>query len=506
MRVVILPIVTFTNTAGESEYVMHRQLARDVVKSGRDAFFYLVVPRHARAQVVNEPGIQHVFEDDLGVFYEVHSERPVTFGRLFSPRRGTYPVDAILTTRTGHASALARSLWDFRGPTIPVFVDESMAADYSSLVVGNTNDLDLAIRSMGYVSSAISFFDTQLELDTALRAGRRYLSGWALDQLTEKCRLFPCGLSTAKADRARAAVPERAEKFTLFFGGRLNAMKRADMLADIMERFYQSGRDVRVVLCTPKSARFLELRGGMEFAEVHTEMNSEQFLKKACEAHVMLNTSQIEGFSIGLMEQLYLINVVLLPKLEWVRSLLREKYDEWPFLYSTKDEAYTLLCWVFEHWEEARAMVAWLPAWIKENFDTTRCAIDMYDAMDEWVAENPTWRFSSDKDELLLRAVYRLKGEQFTIDDFFRFVVQESEVYRPSDLADPRRGKPSRWLLYKWLKANGFRDDIAKPIPMFSWTDAVPHWEGKFKSERIAEAKATEARIVQAMRAPAGGE
>ncbi len=99
-----------------------------------------------------------------------------------------------------------------------------------------------------------------------------------------------------------------------------------------------------------------------------------------------------------------------------------------------------------------------------------------------------------------------MKGKSFTLADMEEMICDEAEIYQAKDFDDPRLGKMSRWDVFRWLKANGFRDDVSKPVAVFQWTPAVPAWEGKFRWEQLAEQRALEDKIVAAMRQPTDGD
>lgn len=467
MRLVIVPIITFENIEGESEFVMFRQFARDVTRRF-DVFVYMVVPKTARSRIVSERRLWYVFEDETQNFFDTQASVPLSLPELFNPRKGKYVVDAVLTSRTNAAAYMSRLLWDARGDRVPVFIDESMAADFESLVSPVTDDVDLMNRSMGYACAAGNFFDTDLERENALRAARRYMTGSMYRKIEEKSFVIPCGVSIEKLEKAKERVI-KSDRFTIGFGGRFNEMKRIDHLVEILSDFYKGGRNARIVLSSPKSEQGFEgiLRKQYPELEVFTDVPSHEFVRMAAGWDIMLNTSKIEGFSVGFTEQLYLVPVVIMPKLRWVRDILKEHFDTYPFLYSNFTEAAAMLRWCFDNYEEAKKKCEHIKPWIAKTYDSRIMNERMYEVMRKKAMEEfSSPLFTEGNREVLEKAFLELPGE-FGLGDMLKGIVRWSSAYRLEDFKNPRLGKLSQRLVYKWLLSKGVKDDCEGVEPRF---------------------------------------
>lgn len=453
-------MIAFNNVGGDSDYLTFRQFARDA----RDTFgvySYIVVPEHMAGKLPDEEHLYHLFTGYVGEFYDSQADVPPEFFRWFNPRLGEFQVDAVVTSRTGAAGYLQRILMEPRGDTIPVVIEESIPADYSNPASTNTNETDLMNRSMSYAIAARSLFDTPLEREIALRAARRFLSGYSIELMEKKMTVNPCGIACDAIDQIVKGV-EKNKKFTLFFGGRLNNLKRSDKMLEMYDEFFAGGRDVRVVISTPKSGTSsfpLDWKKRCKEIELLHDVKRENFLRIAAGSHVMANTSAAEGFSVGLMEQMYLGLVVLLPKLAWVKSLLLEKYDEYPFLYGDFTEAATILRWVYENFEEAQRRVSWVPIWIREKYDSkvvNQSTVKLLKEVSEEFRSDRLW--SVGNRQVMEQALAENKKKFLTVIELYAIMCSVSRTYREYDIDNPRRGKISRWSIYKFLQSKGFED------------------------------------------------
>jgi len=471
LRVAILPLPGFTTLTSETEFLMFRQFARDI-RDLYQAFTYMILPEFAKAQVRAEPGIRYIFEGPFGIYQDSMVDTPASFLTLFNPRNGRYPIDIAITSRGTYGAILQRSLREARGGmSVPLVLDESMPADFGWGANPMIDWTELASRAISYSVVAHTFFDTEREKKVALSGCRRVLAVPLLKDLDKKMTALPYGFSSECVDKAVEGVVKK-EKFTLFAGARLNLDKQWREIIDAYNRFFAFGRDVGIQVCCPANAKnpIRELVKTNEAIQIKAECPQEEFLREAAASHVVLNTSKVEGFSVGIAQQLYVGLVMILPKADWVKELLQDRYGDYPFLYDggKMDQADALLRHVHENYEECKEQVKWVPEWLKEKYDSKAvCAPQMYENLKRLSKEDvKVDRFWSPQTVRIFKKVVKTMPDRFNFLDYIDKLVETSQML-PHRLNEPRLGRPSRWAVWAWLKGHGYRDTCTTEMPVF---------------------------------------
>lgn len=250
-----------------------------------------------------------------------------------------------------------------------------------------------------------------------------------------------------------------------------NCDKRWDRILDIYNRFYAFGRDIGIVITAPKleSVSTFPIIQSNEAIEVMFECEQPAFLRKAAECHVALWMSKVEGLTVGLLQQAYCGLILILPrKADWVKEILRDKYADYPFLFTRDKEAEKRLRWIYENYDEAKEMVAWMPQWIKDTYGTHVCTRKVYESMRDTVItpKAPCRLWTKSNVELFLATAEALP-DVFTFEEAVdKCYTMSQQLYK--GMRDPRRGKPSRWSLWKWFKGpGGYLDTCRAEYPVF---------------------------------------
>jgi len=453
MRICILPIFSISNLAGASE-LLH--LSPQFFKRLDGLYFYHCIPKRLERYIPEKlDNVKYIIynDEEQWNYYDQVGGVGASFLSLFNERIGKYPIDCVWSTRTALAASLSRMLWDSRTPepSIPMFIEEFKACDYGK-THNIVNDLELAARSLGYVFG-YGIFNTPVEKEIGISAAMRYLAPSMVKKIDENSRVIGDNVDIAKVERAKKKAKLK-DKFTLFFGGRLNEAKRAKKLVEIYDRFFRFGRDVNVLITSPRaeSGNYWQRKDTVKrFPEVEFKFNidSEEFLKEACSSHVIISTSKHEGFTVGVLEMMCSGAVMLLPNEYWVKGLLLDFYDKYPFIYKDFVHAQAMLREVYDNYEEARKKMK-----------------------PEMIAK----RWFKDKNvELLELTAKEVKGgdcgepgKQVSLDDFYNKLVELSDNYRSTEA--PTRGKMSRFVVYKWLSSK-YKDLCQNEIPEFIISD-----------------------------------
>ena len=473
MRIAFVPCVTHTSWSTESEITQFRRFARTVWEHD-GVVSYLLIPSNMLddSKVEDEP--PYLFNIKTGLWQKFHvamGNMPKGFDQLVNTGLPKLYADMVVTTRTGAAGYMQRQLWDGKQTILPVFIQEQMAADYSTPVVTMIDDIDLMARSMSYAVCR-PLFATDLEKKSAVTACRRFLTASVCRKIAAKSPVFPHGISFEAVDKVQKKLKGKKNRsFTVFFGGRLNALKRANQLMATYDKFYASGRPIRIIITSPlpsmpkKAPREIELKDSL---------NTEQFLKECCKAHVLLASSRIEGFTAGLHEMMATGMVTILPDLEWAKVLLKEKWADYPFKYKTFAEAYALLTVVYDDYEGARKKVAWMPQWLRDNVREQDCSIKIYEWMKEQLVPWPPVKMGkamapNGNGQLVERLLKKMPAKGvFLLKDLMAAIVEDDgNQYSDRDWHLGARGKFSAWQLYSYLSGHPKLVDVGGTQPRF---------------------------------------
>lgn len=469
MRIAMVPNPTFRNLEGESEFLMFRQYARDIL-SVRKAHVYMVIPSWCQ-QPPPEEGITYLVDDaDRNLaFADRIAAVPIQFPQWFNARFGKYPVDAVHTTRTAAVSQMNKYLVDFRDKArIPVILDENMALDESHFYVGPE---DLVARTLGYATAAHNFFDISFEMERAISTARMYLSARQVRRVIDNSTIVPCGISMERIANL-TSTERRSRKFQLMYGNRLNASKKPEQLMELYNRFYAAGRNVNIVITTPMSGAFLDKLKDKAHVKMYKDLQSDDFVRMAARSHVFVETTAFGGFSLGLSEIICAGPVVLLPRLHWIHSFVGDKvWREYPYFFDDMTEAAVILRRVYDNFEEADRHMEMFRDYWRKNFDSKLCSMRMLGIMEEQIQKQPRGGlWSPGNMELIRQALREMKNkglEKFHIEQLYMYMVDNSKVMDEKDMKHPLRGKISKWGLYRWLCQNGWEDTCTGPQAVF---------------------------------------
>lgn len=476
MRIAVIPMATIRNIAGDSEFLTFYRFAKRLAELKDDVFFYFVVPM---TQIENLPlnsKIKYIFEHpESGVYYNYYDQLvdvPATFLQTFNSRIGKYVVDAVFTSRTESAPILNRQLVDYRiGSVIPVVIDESKAADFGE-GYGIKNPLMLMARCLGYALS-YSIFGHEEERNIAVKVANRYLSPSSVRNIVEKSYSIGYGVDCDRLDILSKDVM-KSEKFTVFFGGRMGVTKRADKVVEIYDKFFQFGRDVKIVVTSPKEEVWFGAALKTKFPEIefYKNLSADDYVSKAKSGHVFVSGSKLEGFTVGVMEQLYMGLVGILPDLPWARGLIGERNKQYPYYYKNWDEAAAMLRFVYENYEKAKKAICWVPNYVKVRFGLDNEILRKFDVIENAVkdmSKNVNGLLGERSIELIERSLISLRGrEVFSLDDIVEVVAENSDILEIKDILAPRRGRISKIAIYKYLIGNGFKDLCKREVPDFA--------------------------------------
>lgn len=280
---------------------------------------------------------------------------------------------------------------------------------------------------LGY-SLARTIFLTENEKMVAIEYAMKWMSPSEVKRIDEKSVVAAVGVPTDILKRyvGRPKNPV----FTLFFGARVNAVKKADEVVELYDRLYSMGMNVKIVICTSTpdmlAKRYI---GGEKFdrnrkIELYCDMNREQYLELASRAHVFVANSDREGFPVGFWEQMYIGLIGLFRRRPWSLSQIPKDY---PYFFNNMTEAAAMLLDLYQHYDERATVLEG----IKQIVDTKYQAGRMYAQFRDFAIEETesAKRPGSPTVSLMKECIEKL-GDTFTLNGLKAMMAEKGRVFR----------------------------------------------------------------------------
>lgn len=290
-----------------------------------------------------------------------------------------------------------------------------------------------------------------------------HLSATNIRLFDERSKVFPLGCDYKELSEIRESNEKDKSQINVCFISKLYNFISYDVSFSLMEKLYQTGRNIKCQVITPSfSLRNLTPTQEKCF-EIHTGCNRPEFLNLAVKNHILLNNSTYQDFSMTTVEALSLGLIGILPNVDWARYIMG---DDYPFLFNSNEEALTMLKYCVDNYQEAYDMS--VPRTLKrleENFNIYNISDMILDVLDESLQEDmANSQFPLFGYNLALKVMPALP-EKFTMDQFFNLFKSLTDF----DI-DPRRdlgtNSTSKLLYYRMLKAMGCKDlcDGEQPV------------------------------------------
>lgn len=367
MNWLLIPHIGKRSVRGDSNFVLYLDIARVLAASGD--FVHVVVDGQADSSDL--PVITNVFyiviEPIRGLsYYNRMALLPQQVIEECARRSGHRFIDVVLTSRPMIVGSVKMALSAVDDAFVPVIYLEPGAEDRLKRIAGEDYR---RLTAQAWQSADICVVLTEREKEVVLNHSRKFLCGTEMLKLQERLFVNPVGVPTDAIDNVRG-IPKN-KKFTLFFGARAKEVKNIDQILKLYDLIYKSGKDVDIIVATPTHERkVVELIGkdllqSNKAIQIHCGMGRSEYLKLAAQSHVFVAMSRLEGFPVGFWEQLYLGLVGLFPDRPWARGQLPKEY---PFFFQNMEDAFTLLTWVLDHYEEAKTRTEFMQPLIREGY------------------------------------------------------------------------------------------------------------------------------------------
>ncbi len=462
MRILVIPLIGISNINSDSDYLYYADIIKGAKKRGW--YFYMVLPEYAEGEVDELPNCEYVYVPMGKDFFEESMHFPYELLEKFGRRGGKYLIDLIMTTRTGGSVMGQSMLSDFRRKDyIPTVLVEAMVRAWKK-----PNDVDASLRAMSYCLSYTWLLSTE-EKKRALDIITRVASPYLVNQFLENSKVIETGVRVEQLDKTIAKA-KLNDKFSLFFGGRFSVEKRPEIMKELVEKLYSYGRDIEVYVTTQHvNSRYLRKYGNsVVYTDLKKGCSREDFLDTASSSHVFICSSDDESWPSGFWEQLYVIGIGIFPDKPWVRANLPKDY---PYIYKDIMEGHTMLRYILDNYEEAKAKIDWIRPWIRENANWQK----QLDKALDWVStiEKQSFKLSGKTMEIdgkdglgtmILEVVETFGDEPIVWQELLDRIAETSKTYNPNILA--RTLYPNRYEVYRYVLEHGYKDLLNESEPI----------------------------------------
>jgi hypothetical protein len=431
------------------------------------------VPEYAQDQVDRMQGLMYVYKDYGYDFYtEMGMVNLQDLADLFSRTCGKYYVDAIVTDIGAQVPIYQLALSDIIHKSdmpcmiiYPAVYELQENRDYTRMF--------FALQALGNAYS-VPVFIAPHQKSVSLRNARKFLAPTEVKKIDKNALMVSVGVPCERVDRIKQSLGgKKFDKFTLFFGARLNHVKQPELIFDLYAKFIASGKNAQIKITTNTSSlKFFTYTAGKEAYEkvkdvvdITFECPRDTYLEIALQSHVAICWSTSEGFPTGFWEQMYMGLPVLFHKEEWAVSQLPDWY---PWVFSTKQEAFGMLTYIYENYAQVAKDMERMQEFIREHYS----ARTTYDVMEDSLIKldekmNIGYKRFSGVSKMIEQAKELLEpGQIVTVP---RMLSILNQIGRSFPVKNKDRignaNMPKDYEVYRMLLAAGFKDTFKTPSP-----------------------------------------
>lgn len=476
MRIVLMPNWGLSNIAGDSDFQEHIRLCQLAEKLYDDMFFYVVIDQMYEKDKAELPvfkNMEYVFVDEPGDYMSRYGAVRFNYWDLFSQNSGLYPVDGVFTSRLWAASHIGQVLADTRvRKELPVIGRSASTWNYGTLNNIYWNLLTaVTCASCHYVMFGTYDYEDHYEYVKNL------LSPRMIQRFEKTCLVTHLGLEFDKLDLLKKRF-KKNDKLTLFYGTRFSEVKQVQNVFKVYDQIYATGRDIEIVITTPNSENSLfrkdfikkYLQDCIKF--FGTDYDKESYLREAVKAHVFMTDSRDEMASNFLIEQMYLDVIAVVPDRAWVWSMLPKDY---PFIFRSLPEAYNLITWILDHYQEAYQKFKPYLKYIRLNYDYQVNDLKILEHIRK-VVQDSWGKNGANVYGYMSRLLKKALMSEF--DDVEEFSLQtfvdiaKNHIGLIDKMTRRRSGfheqkMITKWQLYRFLIDQGYKDLCNGPQPVY---------------------------------------
>ncbi len=413
----IIPHTGKKKVRGESNHLLYEDLARYLAAQGD--YIYFLVPEWVEDKDLKQMnGVFYIRVDKDEIFFNDMAWIDHKVIKMFERRGGSKFVDVVITSKPAIIPQIAATITSGRTEKTGVIYLEPGADDKFKRIQKADREELYYLTLLGYATS-YSILLTENEKRIALEHMKTVFSPSVVAKWLDRAIVNPVGVPIDILDKYK--TDERYDKFTLFFGARVNDVKNVKDIVDIYDLLYRSGRQVAIKICTSTPEALAKKYIGMERLirnrdiELYTDMSREEYLKIARKAHVFVAWSKREGFPVGFWEQMYLGIIGIFRATPWALSQLPKDY---PYIVKTKEQAYALIKDIYDNYEKHREQFKKYEQMIRERYSKDVIYNNIRNLALR-IVEKARHGISKDLLPPLLKA-YNDMPDTFTIDAFIK--------------------------------------------------------------------------------------
>lgn len=375
----------------------------------------------------------------------------------FHPVLGRRPVQGVIctsATKTAHMAPIFKLAPGAMAPVTMFNFELLIRSAEGSNEVSNINEADLMLQVAGELAG-VSLFESPKCKRMALATASTIVLPSRVRQIDRNSEMVFSGYPQGSAYEQE----EKESELTWCIRGRITPSKRIDKIVECLGRVYASGVPMKVLLTTGGNmAKVTRVCGSAILEAGNVEVI---FCKTAGEAaermrkcHAFLFWSSHELFAVSVWEMLASGLIGVFKREDWLVGLLPEDY---PYVFDTEMEAYTLVRYISTNYQEAKARVAHIPGWVRETYAydrTTVASAKMLRAhvciedVRDWVLD--TFKASTQKEMTLQQAELCVAGAAR---------MGKSVIPRLSPSSFSGKGVGASEIVSGLLSA-GYRDDL----------------------------------------------
>ena len=437
MRIALIPQITIGNVVSDSAFKWATDAAEAFAKRGAVCHILLDASQIDTFPHINGVYYEHV-EGLMGAFYGMPPNLTGLFERLH-PRAGSLCVDVVYTNQVYLASFLQAMQYDCNyTQRFLVWLDDVMPYSHTSKVtrsyvnatkLGGSNPYSLAeLRATSYAYADRILFATRLNYEDAMYSAKRVLAPAVVQSVIDKSLVSPVGIDYEAVEKkvAEYKKDKNPDRLRLFFGGRLNSLKRPEVMIENYLKYFAYGRDVDIVVTSPKDdTQFWERLSdeAKQVVEVKLKLSHEEFLREAALSDIVVYPSKGEGLSYGVLEMILADNVVVLPDLPWVHSMFGDWY---PFMVKRNKDLYGAIVYITKHYDECKQKMEKVKEFIRENYDVNDGFDRIWGDMKEKVQDQVDNVSSGSILDLVKEAMGGVTGT-ISLDDALQLIASKSK-------------------------------------------------------------------------------
>lgn len=355
MRVLAWPIYTYAgNPLADSGYICFRNLIRAIP----EWTWHVVIPDWA-----NEANGKALKDDldDLPNVVKIPVPMPTLYRAQevaadpeviwrYSPQSGTQPIDAVICGSNQTALQVANA-WSIRTRD----EDKPLVVAWDLLTRDDRNnswrseDVELLAHFAGATVADLNIFGSPMMEWMARDMLRKQFSPSVVRETMNRSRTVFAGVPVARIDEVTAGIRKR-DKFTVFYGGRLGAVKRVDDLTEIADIAFSFGRDMGMVVCTGSLSgqRKAKFEADFPMVELHVGTGQEEAWRLMAECHAAIMWSKHEMIGSMFVEEMAHGLPLISARHRWIESLLP---DDYPYWADDARQAGALLRVLYDRWK-----------------------------------------------------------------------------------------------------------------------------------------------------------